>query len=152
MPISSTESPGVMRRLKAETADLHRAAETSRFQRALVQGRLDRAPYAAWLAQMRLVHDAMEQGLREAEASAPPVAHVNRRDYDRKRFLDAISRQYAGAESVIENGQRGKGDRSCLKNIKYWTDANFFLFIIRNLNRNNMRNTCFRHSNTIHNI
>ncbi|MFG0283976.1 MAG: biliverdin-producing heme oxygenase [Phycisphaerales bacterium JB039] len=72
-----------MARLKAETADLHQAAETSQFQRALVKGELAPAAYAAWLGQMLLIHDALEGALREARAASPALAQVDRREYDR---------------------------------------------------------------------
>jgi heme oxygenase len=85
-----------MARLKAETADLHRDAETSRFQRALVQGALPAAAYAAWLGQMLLIHEALEAAL---DASTDPlVAALNRPEYDRAGDLRAdVADTAAGA-------------------------------------------------------
>src|SRR5690606_30089265 len=79
--------PTIMARLKAETADLHRDAETSRFQRALVRGEVGKGTYAAWLGQMLLIHDRLEEGLRQA--GAPAVGSVNRPEYDRAADLAA---------------------------------------------------------------
>lgn len=82
------DAPTTMSRLKAETAQLHRDAETSRFQRALVQGKVGREGYRAWLGQMLLIHEALDVALR-AVAAAPAVAAVNRPDYERAADLRA---------------------------------------------------------------
>ncbi len=53
----------VMQRLKQGTSDLHQAAEQSPFQQRMVEGRLSLDEYGAWLGQMYLAHEALEQPL-----------------------------------------------------------------------------------------
>lgn len=60
----------LMERLKAETAEHHARAEGKTLQRELVQGRITRERYCAWLAQMFLVHDTLERGAARAPAHA----------------------------------------------------------------------------------
>lgn len=66
----------VMERLKAETADLHRSAESAEFQRRMAGGRLTREEYVAWLRQMLHVHRALEGPLRERQAGDPRFAAI----------------------------------------------------------------------------
>jgi heme oxygenase len=54
----------VMERVRSETADLHKRAETSEFQQRMVGGRLSRDDYVAWLGQMYCIHVALEAPLR----------------------------------------------------------------------------------------
>jgi heme oxygenase len=84
---SPSDTPTIMSRLKSETAELHRDAETSRFQRSLVRGDVGADAYAAWLGQMLLIHDRLETALRASPA--PAVAKVNRPEYDRTEDLRA---------------------------------------------------------------
>jgi heme oxygenase len=86
-PPTTPAPPTVMTRLKDETADLHRDAETSRFQKALVKGEVGREAYAAWLGQMMLIHEALEAALHESTSVA--IAAVNRPEYDRAADLAA---------------------------------------------------------------
>ncbi len=53
----------VMDRLKAETADLHTAAERHPFQASMIRGLLGREGYAAYLEQILHVHRALEDRL-----------------------------------------------------------------------------------------
>lgn len=69
-------SPSVMEVLKASTSELHDAAEGHTFQQAMVQGRLPREQFAAYLGQLLLVHATLEKHLRAARLTVPPVARV----------------------------------------------------------------------------
>lgn len=78
-PNPAIASSVVMARLKAETQDLHDAAESHRFQKALARGKISREDYTRWLGQMLLLHRALESALRSAR-SEPAIAAVVR-DY-----------------------------------------------------------------------
>ncbi len=82
-----TSTTSIMTRLKAETADLHRAAESSPLQRQLVKGDLSRDQYAAFLGQMYLVHAALEGAIRDASASHAGFGAVIREYHDREPQL-----------------------------------------------------------------
>lgn len=58
-------------RLKTETAEQHKRAENTEIQKLLVQGRVTREQYGAWLGQMRHVHAALESAVaRQAGSDA----------------------------------------------------------------------------------
>jgi len=82
-----TNTMSIMTRLKTETADLHKAAESSPLQRQLVKGDLSRDLYGAFLGQMYLVHAALEQAVRDASASHPGFRAVVREYHDREPQL-----------------------------------------------------------------
>jgi heme oxygenase len=67
-------------RLKHETAELHKEAEHSPFQRALVKGELPLSLYVLHLEQLLLVHRGLEGRLRRLCADRPEVARIVR-DY-----------------------------------------------------------------------
>ncbi len=73
---TTTDSDSVMLLLKESTAAQHDAAENHAFQRALVEGRLSREAYAANLAQLFLVHRALERRLRESADALPAIGAV----------------------------------------------------------------------------
>ena len=79
MPESTPAIPTIMERLKAASEDLHRMAEGRDLQRLLVRGTLPRPLYETYLAQMHLVHTALEDRIREDTAKHP--AFVVLRDY-----------------------------------------------------------------------
>ncbi len=56
---------GIMARLRQETAELHRQAESRPLQKHLGSGTLPRATYAAWMSQLLLVHELLERLLDE---------------------------------------------------------------------------------------
>lgn len=64
MTTVDTTSASVMDQLKASTADLHHAAESHPFQRALVSGQITTDLYARYLGQMLLVHERLESLLK----------------------------------------------------------------------------------------
>lgn len=72
----SIETTPLGDRLKTETGDMHTRAEKSPMQAALVQGRLPRDGYAAWLGQMLFVHEALDHAVASARARHPGVAAV----------------------------------------------------------------------------
>lgn len=78
LPITAatTDPSGVMARLKAETQDLHNAAEDHELQRTLFKGRLAREKYVEHLGQLFVVHRALEARLVAAQAATPAIAAV----------------------------------------------------------------------------
>lgn len=74
---------GIMDLLREETAGLHDRAEKHPFQRALVQGRVARGAYAAYLRQMLHVHQALE-GELEASRGVWPISEVVTREQFRE--------------------------------------------------------------------
>lgn len=80
MPESTPAIPTIMGRLKAASEDLHRMAEGRDLQRLLVRGTLPRPLYETYLAQMHLVHTALEDRIREVTREHPAFASVLR-DY-----------------------------------------------------------------------
>lgn len=71
-----TQADSAGARLKAETAEHHRRAETHAFQKALASGSIGREGYASWLAQMWHMHKALEAPLAEARAASPAIAAI----------------------------------------------------------------------------
>lgn len=61
-------------RLKAETQDLHDAAENHVFQRSLATGKLEPTALAAYLAQLRHIHARLDDLLQEHAAAHPSLA------------------------------------------------------------------------------
>lgn len=76
MTQTETPSQGIMDRLRAETRDLHDAAEQHELQRNLGKGRLDRDLYIAYLRQLLLIHRALERGLDRQRQNDPEIARV----------------------------------------------------------------------------
>lgn len=68
----------VMEQLKEATLDQHTSAEGHPFQRALAGGSLPKEQYVANLAQMFLVHRALEDELRRAASGVSGIARVVR--------------------------------------------------------------------------
>ena len=68
-------------RLKAETRDEHRRAETHPLMAAMVSGRIDRATYARYLGQMRHVHATLDAALRAGAQKHGALAVVVREQY-----------------------------------------------------------------------
>ncbi|HSC65935.1 MAG TPA: biliverdin-producing heme oxygenase [Caldimonas sp.] len=64
---------GLAARLRSETSDLHAAAERSPFMAELLAGRLDRDAYAALLANLLVIYEALEPALAR-HASHPAIA------------------------------------------------------------------------------
>ena len=58
----------IMKRLKAETSDLHSHAESRTLQRAIAAGEVDRAAFGAYLGQLYRVHDCLESALENSRA------------------------------------------------------------------------------------
>lgn len=67
-----------MDRLKAETADRHRAVEALPFFRALAAGEIPLAGYAGWLARLLPAQEALDRRLREAAETDPDVRSTSR--------------------------------------------------------------------------
>lgn len=62
----NSTSEGIMARLRRETADLHKQAESRPLQKHLGGGTLPRETYAAYMGQLLLLHEALERLLDEA--------------------------------------------------------------------------------------
>ena len=68
-PASPATVPGTPTTvLREETAPHHRRAERTEFQRALLAGRLPLNSYRAWLGQMLVVYEALEEHLEALRA------------------------------------------------------------------------------------
>lgn len=76
-----------MQRLKEETADLHRHAESRELQRAMAKGVVERERFAAYLAQLLLVHAALEAGLASAGDAHAAIGRVHQPYQDRSGDL-----------------------------------------------------------------
>ena len=104
----------VMERLKGETAERHKAAESREFQRRLVKGEVDAVGYARWLGQMLLVHRALEAHLRAAAARDPRIAAVVTSDqYQEPYLLADLDHFGVNAGSVVPTA----GTRALLERI-----------------------------------
>jgi heme oxygenase len=66
----------IMDLLKASTAEHHARAEHSPLQQRLVRGSVTRDEYADWLAQMLLVHRALESEIERARPLVPALRHI----------------------------------------------------------------------------
>lgn len=73
--VESPQSP-VMLRLRDETTDLHKQAETKPFQLAFVRGQLTREQYIAWLGQMYVMHRELDAALKRAAETSEPIRRV----------------------------------------------------------------------------
>lgn len=67
---------GIMDRLRNETATHHQRAESRAYEQALFQGTLPRPLYVAGLSQRFLMHEALEQRVRELIAARPALAPI----------------------------------------------------------------------------
>lgn len=87
----------IMARLRDETADLHRQAETREFQQRMFRGALTRPEYLAWLGQMWLVHRALESALAERLGADPRFVAVHPEQFKAER-LAADRAELGGAD------------------------------------------------------
>jgi heme oxygenase len=76
----------IMTRLRDETAELHRQAESQDFQQRMFRGALERREYAAWLGQMWLVHRALEAELERVGAADPRFVAVRAEHFKADRL------------------------------------------------------------------
>ena len=83
------ETPTIMLELKTSTQTLHDATEDGSFNTQLVKGALPRDRFVDSLAQLFLVHSALERHLRSAQSKAPAIGRVVR-DY---QFQEPYLRQ-----------------------------------------------------------
>ncbi len=77
-----------MVRLKESTADLHHAAESHPFQRAMLTGSISREQYIRWLGQMLLIHRGLEGSLREAVKNQPQKTRAIREFQYQEPYLN----------------------------------------------------------------
>jgi heme oxygenase len=66
----------IMRRLKAETRDLHSHAESRTLQRAIASGNISRDVFTSYLGQLYHVHRSLESALEESSEKEPAIAAV----------------------------------------------------------------------------
>lgn len=90
----SADPSCITSRLKAETQDLHQAAEQHELQRALFKGRLPREVYAQHLGQLYLVHKALEGHIRRVRPSVPALAAVVKDYQFQEPYAEADLRTY----------------------------------------------------------
>lgn len=84
---SSEAGTGIMAELKTRTAEAHRIAERHPLQRHMISGSVSRELYGAHLAQMLIVHTALERALEAALEGDDRFAHVIDRASFRERHL-----------------------------------------------------------------
>lgn len=82
------QNDGIMTRLKLGTTALHRHAETRPLQRAMIMGSVTRNQFSAYLAQLWLIHRALETHLRACRSEQPLIARVNREHQFRASDLE----------------------------------------------------------------
>lgn len=70
----------LMNRLREATRDLHKHAESRTLQTQMFRGEVAREAFAAYLAQLYLVHRELESALERVGPSSVPVARVAKRD------------------------------------------------------------------------
>ncbi|MGE0554040.1 MAG: biliverdin-producing heme oxygenase [Gemmatimonadales bacterium] len=87
------DAAAIMDRLREGTRAQHADAERRRFQRSLVAGRVTVEEYAAWLAQMYLVHRALRQAIDDSGAGCAALRRVVRDDGLHVRHLEEDLRQ-----------------------------------------------------------
>lgn len=85
--------------LRTLTADNHRAAEQSLFQRRFIRGQLPVAAYIGWLSQMLCVYRSLEGHLNNSTLQSRPRLHGEpwRRSAELERDLTHFSRSPAAA-------------------------------------------------------
>jgi heme oxygenase len=66
----------IMRRLKADTRELHSHAESRSLQRAIASGSVDREAFTSYLGQLYRVHSSLESALQESTDKHPAIAAV----------------------------------------------------------------------------
>lgn len=119
----------IMARLKQETWPLHQKAERTERQSALIKGQLPREGYAGHLAQLYLVHSALESALADARKENGAVETVVK-DYQFQvpylledlAFFGIDSEQVApeaGTTHVLGRVERAKSDPLQLLGMQY---------------------------------
>lgn len=89
MTSAAGSKAGIMAELKSRTAEAHRVAEQHPLQRQMITGSASREMYAGHLAQMMLVHAALEHALAAALETDARWAGV----IDRRSFREALVRE-----------------------------------------------------------
>jgi heme oxygenase len=92
-----TTAPTLADRLRAETRDLHAAAERAGAMGDLLAGRLPSAGYTALLRSLHVIYDALERALDERR-SDPRIAPLRRRALYRTAALEADLAALHGAD------------------------------------------------------
>jgi heme oxygenase len=99
--------------LREQTAAEHRRAEGGEFQRLLFSGQLPQVIYVAWLAQLQLIHRALEVRLwRDWEAESWRELTAA----DRRRSVDQPPAELLGAHYVLEGS--GNGNRMMARGLR----------------------------------
>ena len=80
-------STSVMDRLRESTAVLHEDSEKHAFQCALASGNLPRTTYVAYLSQLFLMHQSLEQHLRAHWESIPAFQSVIKEHQFQEKYL-----------------------------------------------------------------
>lgn len=100
-PPAPVAAPGVMTRLREETADLHAAAESQPLQKSMVSGSMRPETFVRWLGQMLLVHEELERRLAALRNAEPRYAALIRDELFQAPQLRAdLARMGADADTV----------------------------------------------------
>lgn len=91
-----------MATLKAATAELHRHAESRPLQRAMARGDVTRGQCAMYLAQLALIHSALERGLKANRSTQPAIARVHRAHQIRAEVLQRDAQALGANLQAVE--------------------------------------------------
>ncbi len=98
----------IMKRLKAETSDLHSHAESRTLQRAIAVGDVDQTTFSAYLGQLYRVHDCLESALENSCDKHAAVGAIATADRMRIPDLDRDLAFYGVDRDQIATGDAAK--------------------------------------------
>jgi heme oxygenase len=105
--MSETDT-SIMRRLKAETSDLHSHAESRALQKAIATGEVDRTAFSAYLGQLYHVHESLESALDASRNDHPAIGALVTEDRMRIPDLDRDLEFYGVDRNRIEAGDAAR--------------------------------------------
>ena len=111
----------IMRRLKAETRDLHSHAESRSLQRAIASGSVDRDAFTSYLGQLYHVHRALEAALRESTDRYPEIAAVATAE---RMHLHDVERDLGFFEVDRDHIEAGEATASFVSQVEQTRESN----------------------------
>ncbi len=100
--VTCNDGGGIMVRLKESTVAQHDAAENGLFQQDLVKGKLPKDAYVDMLAQLLLVHAALEKHLRQLENRLEAAGAVLREHQFQEPYLREDLRYFGRDAEAVE--------------------------------------------------
>ena len=98
----------IMKRLKAETGDLHSHAESRTLQRAIASGEVDQTTFSAYLGQLYQVHNSLETALEDSRDKNAAIGALATEDRMRIPDLDRDLEFYGVDRDEIATGDAAK--------------------------------------------